>query len=334
MKIAVIGAGAIGGLVAGYLKKDDQDVILIAKKNQIDAINAYGLNIEGARGSFNIDIPVRGRLSGNIDLVILAVKTQDIEEAIKQNSPLITNTRILTTQNGIKAEEILSKHIDAENIFSSIVMFGATYLEPGKIMHNFEGDLIIGKFSGENKEFLNSISDVIAKSFNVKIVDNIRGMKWTKLFVNMNNCLPAILGKSMQETFKDIGICGIAINLWKEAKEIINKARITLESLPTFPVERIIGLTSMPQEKAAGIYSGIMTALSKEPLYGSILQSIKRSRPSEINYINGEVVDLAYKNNIKAPLNERMVEMVHQLEKTNKFFSQKELIKNTERLLK
>ena len=334
MKIAVIGAGAIGGLVAGYLKNGSQDVTLIAKKNQIDAINAHGLNIGGARGNFNVDLPVKEKLEEDPDLVILAVKTQDIEGAIKQNTPFITNAKILTTQNGIKAEEILSKHIDTENIFSSIVMFGATYLEPGKIIHNFEGDLIIGKFSDDGKEFLSSISDATAKSFNTKTVNNIKGMKWTKLFINMNNCLPAILGKSMQETFKDIEICGIAINLWKEAREIIDKAEITLESLPTFPAERITGLTSMPLDKAAGIYSGIMTGLSKEPLYGSILQSIKRNRHSEIDYINGEIVNLAYNNNHKAPLNEKITEMVHKVEARNKFFSREELLSETKGLVR
>ena len=326
MKIAVIGAGAIGGLVAGYLKKDNQDVLLIARKNQVDAIKQNGLNIEGARGKLNINLPAKEKLDEIVDLVILAVKTHDIDEAIKQNLPLIKDSKILTTQNGVRAEEIISSRIAEKNIFSSIVMFGATYLKPGKIVHNFEGDLLIGKFSEENTEFLENIEGATKNAFNTKIVKNIKGMKWTKLFINMNNCLPAILGRSMQETFKDVEISKISINLWKEAKDLADKSEIKLENLPTFPVERIAGLTKMPFDQAANIYSGIMTGLSKEPLYGSVLQSIQRRRSSEIDYINGEIVNLARKNNSCAPLNEKMVEMVHEVERSHKFLSKEELL--------
>jgi 2-dehydropantoate 2-reductase len=332
MKICVIGAGAIGGLISAYFKKAGRDIFIVAKPEQIDAIKTNGLKIQGIRGDINVDIEAKEKLSQNVDLVILAVKTQDIEEAIEENKPFITNTKILTMQNGIKAEEILTRYVEEENIFSSIVMFGATYLQPAKIVHNFEGDLIIGKFSDQDKGFLNLIKEETQNSFETKIVDNIKGMKWTKLFINMNNCLPAILGKSIQETFQDLDVSGISINLWKEAKGIIDRLDIKLENLPAFPVERITGLLNMPQEKAASIYSGIMTGLSKEPLYGSILQSIKRGRDSEIDYINGEIVNLAHNNNLKAPLNEKMVSMVHQVEKTNKFFSKGELLNETKGL--
>jgi 2-dehydropantoate 2-reductase len=63
------------------------------------------------------------------------------------------------------------------------------------------------------------------------------------------------------------------------------------------------------------------------------LQSIKRGRPSEIDYINGEFVSLAKENNLAVPLNEKLVELVHQVERTKRFFSKEELINNTKGLL-
>jgi 2-dehydropantoate 2-reductase len=75
-----------------------------------------------------------------------------------------------------------------------------------------------------------------------------------------------------------------------------------------------------------------MSNLSKEPLYGSILQSIKRGKPSEIDYINGEFVRLARENKLGAPLNEKLVQMVHQVEEKNKFFSKEELLNSTKGL--
>jgi 2-dehydropantoate 2-reductase len=103
--------------------------------------------------------------------------------------------------------------------------------------------------------------------------------------------------------------------------------------LPDFPLERLTKLTSLPLDEAAKIFCGIMSNLSKEPLYGSILQSIKRGRASEIDYINGEFIRLAEAQNLEAPLNKRLVEMVHSVEQNKKFFTQDELIACTRELI-
>ncbi|NQT28360.1 MAG: hypothetical protein HQ570_02045, partial [Candidatus Omnitrophica bacterium] len=100
--------------------------------------------------------------------------------------------------------------------------------------------------------------------------------------------------------------------------------------LPAYPLARLEGLVSMDIEAASGIFSKAMTSLSKEPLYGSILQSIKSDRLSEIDYINGEIVDLAAKNNLKAELNSKIVELVHRVEESKKFYEPEELLKEME----
>jgi 2-dehydropantoate 2-reductase len=89
----------------------------------------------------------------------------------------------------------------------------------------------------------------------------------------------------------------------------------------------------MPTFEAAKIFSRIMQNLSKESLYGSILQSIKRGRPSEIDYLNGEFVRIAKANNLDSPLNEKLTAMVHQVEAGRKFFSRQELLDNTKGLV-
>ncbi len=158
-------------------------------------------------------------------------------------------------------------------------------------------------------------------------------MRYLKIFANASNCLPAIIGKSMQEVFSDLAISRISIAILKEAFEIIHKIGINLVSLPGFPLEKLTKLISMPSEPAAQIFSGIMKNLSKEPLYGSILQSIMRGSPSEIDYINGEFVRLAEENKMSAPLNKILVEMVHAVEKNNRFYSKADLIEKTKQFV-
>lgn len=330
MKIAVIGAGAIGGLVAGYLKLKQEEVSLVGHPAAVLAIKKSGLEISGVRGELKIGLPVQEKMDFNPDLAIFATKSQDLEGAIKENLDFLKGSLILTAQNGVQSDNICAKYLPKENIISGIVMFGSTSLEPGKIIHNFEGNWIIGKPFTKNDDRLIQVQQILDKAFPTVTSDNIKGMKYLKVFVNANNCIPGILGISMQEAFSDLGISRISMAIWKEGLKVINQAGINLVSLPDFPLDRLIKLTSMPIDAAAGIYSGIMKNLSREPLFGSIYQSIKRGKSSEVDYINGEFVKLAKDNNFLAPLNEKLVKMVHQVERSSKFFTKEELIKGTE----
>jgi 2-dehydropantoate 2-reductase len=170
-----------------------------------------------------------------------------------------------------------------------------------------------------------TIIAVLGKAFGTIASPDIMGQKYLKLFVNFNNCIPALIGKSMQETFADMDLCVLSIMLLKEGLDIVSRTDIELVSLPDFPKERIYGLAKMPIEQAAGIINKMLTSLSREPLYGSILQSIMRGVPSEIDFINGEVVQLAHHFKIPAPLNSKIVDMVHELERTGKYFTVKEV---------
>lgn len=328
MKIAVLGAGAIGALVAGYLKLKGEEVSLVGRPDSIRAIKKDGLRISGIRGSFKVEIPAQEALNYKPEVLILATKTQDIESALKDKLDLIKDSVVLTTQNGIQADKIVSRYLSQKNIISSIVMFGSTYFNPGEVVHNFEGSWILGSIFGNklNAGIL-SLNSTLDKAFPTIVSEDILGMKYLKIFVNANNCIPAILGVSMQEAFSDFEISKISINIWKEGFDIISKTGVKLSSLPGFPVENITKLISLPSEEGAKIFSGIMAKLSQEPLYGSILQSILRGRSSEIDYINGEFVNLAKENKLDAPINSKLVKMVHEVETSGKFFSKEQFLK-------
>ncbi len=124
----------------------------------------------------------------------------------------------------------------------------------------------------------------------------------------------------MQETFSDMDFCRLSVLLLKEGVEVVQKVGVNMVSLPNFPVERVLGLAAMPIDQAAGIINKTLTGLSKEPLYGSILKSILRGKASEIDYINGEVTFLAKSAGILSPLNRKVVDLVHRVEREKRFF--------------
>ncbi len=320
MKIAIIGAGAIGSIVAAKLTKSGADVVLIGREDQVDAINANGLLVDKLDCSEKVSVKALTKLDQEYDLVVFCTKTQDLEEAYQHNCEFLENCFVLSSQNGVQADTILSSHFEPIKMLSSIVMFGSTYTKPGEVTDNFPGDWIVGRPYTTVDPKVHEVAAVLGKAFNVVISDNITGMKWLKLFVNFNNCIPAVIGKSMQETFADLDLCRLSIMLLSEGVDIVKKAKIELVSLPEFPVDRIYGLVGMSIEQAAGIINQTLTKLSDKPLYGSILQSIMRGKISEIDFINGEVVHMAEQMRQEAPLNKKIVELVHKVEETGKYF--------------
>ena len=210
MRIAVLGAGAIGALVAGYLKLKGEDVSLVGKPESVSAIRQHGLLISGVRGNIKVEVPSYEMLAVKPDLLILATKTQDVDKALRDNLSLLKDTLILATQNGVQAENIIAGVLPREHIISSIIMFGSTYLEPGRVTHNFEGSWILGSLFNRNDKIV-PVSMVLDKAFPAVISEDILGMKYLKIFVNANNCIPAILGVSMQEAFSDTQVSRISV---------------------------------------------------------------------------------------------------------------------------
>lgn len=330
MKVAVLGCGAIGGLFLGYLFGESVDVVGIVKDYQKESLLGEGLLIEGVRGKDTYKVRVDNKLRERVDLAIFASKLGDLEALIKENLEYLKEATVLSTQNGVRADYILSEYFPEEKIVSGIVMFGATFYRPNKVIHNFKGNLILGNVFDKEVEDIEEVAGLLKPAFDVTVLDKIKGAKYLKLFINLNNCIPAILGLSMQKAFADLDLAKLAIKINKEAFDIVKNSGIELADLPNYPKAKLEGLVSMDIEEASGIFSKVMTFLSKEPLYGSILQSIKSGKPSEIDYINGEIVKIASENNLKAPLNSKIVELVHRVEESKKFFKKGELIKETE----
>ncbi len=332
MKVAVIGLGAIGALVAGYLKSKGIAVVTVGRLEQKKAIDRDGFLIDGVRGRSVYYFDVLPRLQEQVDLAILTVKTQDLRDAVDKSREFLTGSLILSTQNGVRADKLLAMMLDEKNIISSIVMFGATYEPFNKVVHNFEGNWLIGRPFGPNDQKVKEVIDFLKPAFSAIEVENIFGMKWTKVFVNFTNCLPALLGKSMQETYANPEMCQLALRLLKEGFNVVDQLKIPILNMPDFDAEKLKNLARMPLEQAAPIYSGIMTNLSKEPLYGSILQSIQRGRPTEIDFINGEIANQAKLHNIEAKLNTRATELVHHVEKHKKFLTVEQVKVEIEKL--
>ncbi len=328
MKVAVTGAGAIGCVTGALLQDGGHDVTLVGRHDQVSAIAANGLMIDGVFGEKVYRIPAETALDFVPDALILAVKTQDVETACRAALPYAKAALVITMQNGVRSDEAAASVLGRENIISSVVMYGATYLEPGRVTYNFPSSgLVIGKAFGDDGAGLTEkAGELFRGSFAVHVSEDIHGAHWAKLILNLSNALAGILGIGLNEIFDNPEVCRIGVMLMREAYQTIRTAGIRLAGLPDLPLEKLAGLLEAPVEVSAGIYGNIMKGLSKEYLPGSILQSIRRGRPSEVDFLNGEIVSLAERSGVSAPLNKKAAELVRRVEKQKRFLMGEELI--------
>ncbi len=330
MDVAIIGVGAIGGVIAAYLHQAGMKITLIGRSDQVDAIAQQGLKVSGVRGDVCVQLRCLKRLDREYPLVIFATKTQDLEQAYQENCDFLEHGLILTTHNGVQAENILSGHIEKEKIISSAVMFAATYTKPGEIVFNFEGPWVMGKPFTPNTMIVHDIATMMSKAFSVIVSDQMMGMKWLKLLIHFKDCIPALIGQSTQEAFFDRDLCRLHLRLLKEGVSIVRKANIDLVSLPGFSKERLEELVGLSEQKAVEILQPTLICSSDQPLYGSMLQSLLRKKRTEIDFINGEVDVLAKQMGTIAPLNHRIVDLMHMVEHRGRFFSVEEIKKEFE----
>lgn len=329
MKIAVVGAGAIGSIIGGLLSKAGEDVTLIGRKSHVDAINKNGLTIDGVFGKINVRLKAVEHLDFKPDLVLLVVKTQDVEKAAKEIKPYTSDVPVVTMQNGVRSDNIVADILGKENIISAVMLYGGTFLEPGKVIfsnYSKRGSLLIGEPFGHEEKRLERIKEILDKALPTRIAEDIHNAHWTKLIANLNNAIPAVTGLSIQEVGNYPELRRLSFLLMKEGLQTVEKAEVKLSSLPGVPIYIIKLLFNMPSWIGSQVLRLMTISLGNIPIPGSTLQSIKKGKNTEIDYLNGEIVVLGKKLNISTPYNSLAVSLVHQVEKTGKFLTVKELL--------
>jgi 2-dehydropantoate 2-reductase len=320
--IAIIGAGAIGSVLGGLLSRAGYAVTLIGHADQVQAIVNNGLKVDGSAGSFVVRVAASEKLDFQPDLVLLAVKAQDVLSAVRNNLAFISAVPLVTLQNGVRSDEMLATMIPPQNLMSVVVMINASYLEPGKVTLAYPGGLIIGRPFGKKDIQLEQVAQILNQVVPTRVSNNVKGAHWLKLIVNLNNALPALTNFSMSQVYSDPYLRTLAIRLMREGLFIVKQAGIKLESLPDVTIALTRLMTLIPVSIAARLIAAKARRLeTKWPILSSTLQSIRRNRSTEIDYLNGEIVKLGKQLGLSTPLNAKIVELVHQVEQTRNFFS-------------
>ena len=325
-KIAIIGAGAVGSAVGALLHRAGEDITLIGRPAHVNAIRADGLHVDGRAGSFVARPRAAEVLDFRPDYVFLTVKTQDVLSALQANLDFLKDARLVTFQNGVRSDELAATLLPPSQMVSSVVSISATHLTPGAVTIVYPGTLVIGHPFPESAIPLEPLRALLQLATRTIISDNIVGVHWLKLLFNLNNAFPALTNTSLHQLYSQPYMRNLAARVIREGLRIVQAAGIRLESLPEVSVGlfRTLGILPVP-------LAGLLVAARARrvegqwPLLGSTLQSLRRGRPTEVDYLNGEMVRLSAEVGRRAPLNATLIELVHEVERTGRFLTVDEL---------
>lgn len=301
MKIAIVGPGAMGCLLAALLSKSKEEIwVLDKEKERAASINQQGISIEGVSGNWHAAIKATSEAKeiGSADLVIICVKSYDTKEAIVHAKPLIgDNTKVLTLQNGIGNIEIIGEVAGADKVIGGVSNEGATLLDVGKVRHAGRGDTVIGRIDGKIPVELRGLREIFNKAgFKVRISRDIKGLLWSKLIINVGiNALTAITRLNNGRLIEFEGTRKILREAVTEATRIAKRKRIKL-------------IYDDPLAKVEAVCEATATNVS------SMLQDILRKKRTEIDFINGVIVRQGQELGIAVPVNAILVDLVKTIE--------------------
>lgn len=324
MKVAVVGAGAVGALIGGLLAEAGEDVTLIGRPNQVRAIQSRGLRIGGVVGERVVRAKAREALTDKPDLTIFAVKTQDLPEACHTVAPVIGDSIVLTTQNGLRADEIARRFFGPAQIVDCVVYAMATFLEPGEVTCQVRGWLTIGDPFVSQPSRLRLVKETLQKSLPVHVSRDISATRRAKLIGNLNNALPAITGLPLQEIYFSPTTSRLPLRMMREGLDVLSQDGLSTDRSPQSLAMR--GVTRLPEAVPLSLFRLLgRTRLGGLPMFGSTWQSIKRGSSTEIDHLNGEIVTLGEQASQPTPYNSRVVQLVHQVEETGEFYPPEKL---------
>ncbi|CAL8476214.1 ketopantoate reductase family protein [Caballeronia sp. S22] len=293
MKVAVMGAGAVGCYYGGMLARAGHEVVLIARQQHVEAIERDGLRLDTQHFDERVRVAASTDASAvkGAQLVLFCVKSTDTENAAKALAPhLEPDALLLSLQNGVENAERLRELLPQEA--AAAVVYVATGMAgPGHVKHNGRGELVIEP---------STKSEEVARAFveagvPTEISDNVRGALWAKLVLNCAyNALSAITQLPYGKLVQGEGIT-------RSMRDVVD------ECLAVAKADNVI----IPGDVDAAVRR---IAETMQNQYSSTAQDVARGKTSEIDHLNGLIVRRGEALGIPTPANRLLHALVKAIE--------------------
>ena len=304
-RIAVIGPGAMGSLLGGYLFEGGLEVTLVDKNPQRSArVNAQGLRITGSRGEKVLEIPSVLDVAplGPVDLVLVTVKAYDTAGAMAQHRGLVgPETTVLTLQNGLGNVEALRSVVGEGPVLGGTTTLGANELEPGVVQHAGEGDTYVGEPAGGESERARAVAASFGSAgIQTRATADVTSRIWHKVLVNVGiNPLTAIARVRNGEVARNADLAALSRAAVLEGAAVARAAGVALPLGDEELIEQVLGVAERTGSNRS-----------------SMLMDRLRGQRTEIDRINGAIVDLGRERDVPTPVNETLARLVRAIEAT------------------
>ncbi|MEU6477605.1 2-dehydropantoate 2-reductase [Streptomyces sp. NPDC047017] len=302
MRYIIIGAGAVGGAIGGRLAQSGREVVLVARGAHLEALRARGLRLTVPEGELTYRLPAvqgpaeLGELRAD-DVLVLAVKTQDTEDALAAWGPApvagggtaAQHLPLLCAQNGVEGQRIALRRF--RHVYGVCVWLPATHVEPGTVSAAgapLTGMLHLGRFPHGTDETLRPIAaDLEAARFEAPVVPDVTRWQYAKLLSNLANAMEAVSGPLVSEAAGEL------------------YARVRAEGEAVLAAAGIAHADAQEQRAVRGDKITLVPLESAPRGGGSSWQSLARGTGSiEADHLNGEIVLLGRLHGVPTPLNE------------------------------
>ncbi|QCT73755.1 ketopantoate reductase family protein [Macrococcoides canis] len=304
-KIAIAGAGAMGGRIGTYLKRNGEDVVLIDRwQDHIDAINKNGMEIQTETETYTVQIPAMQpeEVKEKFDLIILLTKAMhadDMLKSLKDIGAITESTAILSMMNGLGHADYLSQYVPKSQIFLAVTMWTAGLRGPGQLLLEGQGGIDFQRSDGQPDERTEKIAQILDDAgLNAKISDDVFFSIWSKAAVNsVLNPLCTILDKTIGE-----------FGAYENAREMITPILKELVAVANARGTNVEFETLLAKIEAT--YPNDAQGLH----HPSMHQDYTNKRLTEIDYLNGQIAKYGDELGIETPANDLITHLIHQLE--------------------
>jgi 2-dehydropantoate 2-reductase len=315
--VLVVGAGAIGGVTAAKMVDGVRRVaVLDANEEHVERMRGDGLLIDDLGEERRVRLDAHAEpagLDGPFDFALVTLKAPYLESAL---GPLLDRglaETFVSLGNGLVQERIAGI-VGGERLIWGTVEWGSTNLGPGHLARTTQGPFIIGEADGSVRERTRLLADALATVDEAHVTVNIRGQVWSKLLVNSTfSGLGAVSGLPYREVVADPDGREVALALWREGYDVGQAQNLELEEVLGVPADALVVRGPEDRERAEEALEVAMRQAGATK--ASMLQDLERGIKTEVDVINGGVVGKGRDHGVETPLNSRVVELVHAMER-------------------
>lgn len=317
MRFHVVGAGAIGGLTGAFLARHGEDVEFVdVVPEHVAAISAGGLRVDGVAGEYRVRAGARllRDLRGPLDIVLLAVKSQDTAAALDGVEPhLGPGSLVVSLQNGLNPDRIAGR-IGADRTAGAFINFAADYIEPGLVRYGGAGDYYLGRLDGPPGERLRDIAGRFGRIMRTVLTDNIMGYLWSK---ECYGCL--LIGTALVDApvHEVVARPENREALTAAVVEAVAAAEACGARLEAFePFEPRLFRRPLDHGALDDFYERVATRFrARVKQHTGIWRDLKVSRrKTEVEFLTGELIRRAGERGRSLPLNAAMARMIAEIE--------------------